>query len=382
MEIAKQPVNGNTLQPQKKVKPKIAFLINSLGSGGAERVVTTLANKFCSIYEVHIFTLIDTQPFYPLHPEINITPCFTKIEPSGNLLNALKSNFLIFRRLRSLLLKNRVELVVAFMTTANILAILAGKIIGIPVIISERNNPKKQDIAGYWKVLRLMTYPFADFLVVQTAEIRQYFTWKISKKRLHILPNPISPELTQNRISGVKKQNIILSIGSLTKQKAQHVLVKAFALTKAENWQLVIVGEGPIRVKLEKLIQDLGIQGNVSLPGEIKDIYKMYSKSKIFAFSSLYEGFPNALIEAMHFGLPCISTNCPTGPSELINDSKNGYLVPMNDEKAMAEKLSVLMNDENKRKSFGDKAIKTVEIFEIKNVVVQWKALIENCISN
>ncbi|MGB5665662.1 MAG: glycosyltransferase family 4 protein, partial [Maribacter sp.] len=328
------------------------------------------------------FTLIDTQPFYPLHPEINITPCFTKIEPSGNLLNALKSNFLIFRRLRSLLLKNRVELVVAFMTTANILAILAGKIIGIPVIISERNNPKKQDIAGYWKVLRLMTYPFADFLVVQTAEIRQYFTWKISKKRLHILPNPISPELTQNRISGVKKQNIILSIGSLTKQKAQHVLVKAFALTKAENWQLVIVGEGPIRVKLEKLIQDLGIQGNVSLPGEIKDIYKMYSKSKIFAFSSLYEGFPNALIESMHFGLPCISTNCPTGPSELINDSKNGYLVPMNDEKAMAEKLSVLMNDENKRKSFGDKAIKTVEIFEIKNVVVQWKALIENCISN
>ena len=195
---------------------------------------------------------------------------------------------------------------------------------------------------------------------------------------MEILPNPISAELTLQRNNTVQKENLILNAGRLSDQKAQDILIKAFARTENTHWKLVIAGEGPNRVKYEKLIKKLNLGDKVLLLGRQKDIHELYNSSKIFAFSSLYEGFPNALIEAMHFGLACISTDCPTGPSELINDSINGYLVPMNDEKAMAEKLSELMNDENKRKSFGDKAIKTAEKFEIENVVVQWKALIKN----
>jgi glycosyltransferase involved in cell wall biosynthesis len=361
-------------------KPKIAFLLYSLGSGGAERVVTTLANGLHTEYSVYIITFVKKVPFYPIHQEVKIISCFNEIGASQNFIHALKSNYLLLKKINHILKANDIDLLIGFMTSANVLATVVAKLNNIPVIISERNNPDKQWIPGFWKLLRIMIYPFANYLVVQTSEIQHYFAKKIRKDRLHILPNPISPELTLNRNIKVIKQDIILNVGSLTDQKGQDILIKAFALTNIDDWRLVIVGEGPKREKLEILIKELGIEQDVTLLGRIKDVHHFYNTSKIFAFSSLYEGFPNALIEAMHFGLPCVSTNCPTGPSELITDGHNGYLVSVNDVDQFAEKLSELMQNKQQRAVFGEKAKNSVKALEAENVVKKWADLIESCL--
>ncbi|PCJ95909.1 MAG: hypothetical protein COA50_08090 [Flavobacteriaceae bacterium] len=358
-------------------KLKIAFLINKLGAGGAERVVTTLANKLSEYFTVYIITFSKNEPFYRLKKEIQVIPCFKQIKSSENFIEAIKSNYLLLRQIKFIIKTNKINVLIGFMTTANVLATVVAKLNNIPVIISERNNPKKQSIPKFWKLLRNITYPFANYLVVQTSQIQHYFAKKIRKDRLLILPNPISSELTLNRDIKAIKQNILLNVGSLTEQKGQDILIKAFALTNIDDWQLVIVGEGPKREKLEILIKELGIEKNVTLLGRIKEVHKMYNTSKIFAFSSLYEGFPNALIEAMYFGLPCISTDCPTGPSELIENEVNGYLTPLNDARELAEKLKLLMHDGKKRDLFGTRAMKSVEKFNTDKVVKEWRLLIE-----
>ena len=357
-------------------RPRISFIIHSLGSGGAERVVTTLANELCNHYEILIITFIKGDSFYPLDPAIRTFHCLEYIEPSKTLISAVRGNFLLFKRLRTIIIENHVDLLIGFMTSANVLAVLASRSVGIPVIISERNNPNKQQTAVYWKVLRRITYPLADYVVVQTNGIKDYFKAKIKASRLQIIPNPIAPQLKKNRNDHISKQNIILNVGSLTTQKAQHVLIKAFSLIKTDDWVLVIAGEGPERKKLTDLVKELGLEKRIYLPGRTKEVHNMYNKSKIFAFSSLFEGTPNALIEAMYYGLPCVSTDCPTGPSELIENGTNGYLVPVDDVNMLAEKLSMLVADENKRNLFGRRAQKTVEPFEVGRVAKMWHHLI------
>lgn len=362
-------------------KSKIAFLLSSLGSGGAERVVSTLANELSKSNQIYIITFSGKEPFYHLNQEIEIVSCFGQIEASKNFREALKSNYLLLKAINKFVKAFDIDLLIGFMTSANVLATLVAKLNGKPVIISERNNPGRQQITGFWKVLRGLTYPFANHLVVQTPQIQDYFKTRVRKERLHILPNPISPELTQNRDNTIEKENIVLNVGSLTDQKAQDVLIKAFALTQASNWKLIIVGEGPQRENLQILVKELELEQQVELPGRIKDVHRMYNLSKIFAFSSLYEGFPNALIEAMHFGLACISTDCPTGPSELIEHGMNGYLIPLNGEKAMAEKIHYLMENEEQGKIMGEKAIQSVNKYTLPNVITRWIDLIGSCLS-
>ena len=114
--------------------------------------------------------------------------------------------------------------------------------------------------------------------------------------------------------------------------------------------------------------------------GRINSIHEEYNKAKIFAFTSNYEGFPNALIEAMYFGLPCVSTDCPTGPSELIKDNENGFLIPMNNQKILEEKLTIIMDDEKLRESFGHSAKSSSSIFEASKIADNWRKLITELI--
>ena len=363
-------------------KHRIVFLINSLSSGGAERVLTTLANNFIKTYEVSIITFINTSPFYNLHKDIKVIPCFDEIKHSSNPLQAIRGNYTLFKRINSIVKENDYDLLISFMTTANVLGTGIGKLNRIPVIISERTNPYHQKLSPFWQLLRKISYRYSDILVVQTETIRKFFDGKIDGKKLMILPNPISNESTQKRIlnNWFEKKNIILSVGRLIPSKAHDMLIRAFAQTNHKGWELWIAGNGPEYDKLKKLINELKVADQVKLLGLVKDIPTLYNTSKIFAFSSTYEGFPNALIEAMHFGLACVSTDCPTGPADLIKDGENGFLVPMNDVKAMNEKLANLMENPPKLEEFGKKSILTVQQYEEECVAIQWKAIVERLI--
>ena len=362
-------------------KKKIAFVIPSLPYGGAERVVTNLANELVSDYDVSVITMGKVVPFYTLHKEVNLLYCVERVLPSTNILKAIRSNYILLKRLSHLVKTHEIQVLIGFLTTANVLATLAGKYRGIPVIISERNNPFSQKPAKMWQIIRRFAYPKADYVVVQTATIRSFYEKKIKDERLKQLPNPISRELSGlRRGAEAPRENIVLNVGRLSPQKAQDVLINAFAKIPNSDWKLVIAGDGKKMKEYQELVASLNLADRVLFAGSVKDVHKLYNTAQIFAFTSIFEGFPNALIEAMHFGLACVSTDCPTGPSELIKDGENGFLIPMNDVDALANRLEDLMNDMEKRKVFGTRAKKVVSKFEMNEVASQWKILIESTI--
>lgn len=360
------------------IKRKITFIVHSLTLGGAQRVLTTLANNLTKNYEVSIITFIRSDSFYALDKEVNLIPCFNNINPSSNPIEAIKSNYALLKKINIIVKENKTDLIISFMTTANILGIIIGRFNKIPIIISERTNPYHQKIPKFWSILRSFCYRYSDMLIVQTETIKKFFKDKVDESKLLILPNPISNELTKNRNlnSLTNKGNIILTVGRLTPLKSHAMLIRAFALTEYEKWELWIAGDGPEYQNLESLISELNLDNHVKLLGLVKDVHTLYNTAKVFAFSSTYEGFPNVLIEAMHFGLACVSTDCPTGPSELINSGENGYLVPVNDIDEMRDKLTSLMNNQTIIKQFGKKSMITVQKYEEENVISQWKSVI------
>ncbi|WP_136465433.1 glycosyltransferase family 4 protein [Flagellimonas onchidii] len=365
-------------------KAKIAFVIPSLSSGGAERVVSTLSNSLCKDYEVHIICLIKTIPFYKIHDQVRVHYCIETQNNSSGLLTAVKNNILLVKKITRIAKNCNIDILLSFITSANVLSIISAKLSGIQVIVSERNNPEKDYIPKMWKLLRNGLFPFASLIVVQTEAIKDFYTKKMGEKKLVIIPNPISTDFSPpvvNASTQKSKENIVLTVGRLNSQKAQDVLIKAFASSKNGGWKLYLVGEGEERERLENLIDSYGLQQKVLLLGRVEKMQEVYEKAKIFAFSSIFEGFPNALIEAMYFGLACVSTNCPTGPSDLIDNGKNGYLVEVNDIVALTKRLNTLMEDEGLRMSLGEKAQQTVSNFNAVNITKEWSTQINQCLN-
>jgi GalNAc-alpha-(1->4)-GalNAc-alpha-(1->3)-diNAcBac-PP-undecaprenol alpha-1,4-N-acetyl-D-galactosaminyltransferase len=268
------------------------------------------------------------------------------------------------------------------MTESNVLAVVATKCVGIPVIISERNNPfqESKHLSKFWKVLRRLTYPRANYLVVQTNFIKKFYEKIISQERLKIIPNPINVNFIDFGES--KRENIILNVGRLTEQKNHQLLIRTFSKINPPSWELHIAGDGPLRNELKHLIKETEMEGKIKLLGRIKDVATLYQKSKVFALTSKYEGFPNALLEAMHFGLACVSTDCPSGPSELIQDGINGYLTPVDNHELFSEKLKDLVFDENLRVLMGTKAAISVDHLEANKIAIQWLQLINQSLKD
>jgi GalNAc-alpha-(1->4)-GalNAc-alpha-(1->3)-diNAcBac-PP-undecaprenol alpha-1,4-N-acetyl-D-galactosaminyltransferase len=360
-------------------KKKIGFLIYSLSAGGAERVLSTVSNGLVNFFDVSIITLVHSDPFYKIDKNVQIISLTDRIEPSKNLIQGLNVNLILIKKLIQVLRREQIEITIGFMTTSNILLTIAAKVVRIPVIISERTNPKLQRLPRSKKLLRKLVYPLANILIVQNSENRDFFL-KINPNTI-ILPNPIAPELSENRDGqSPLKQKIILNVGRLTALKGQDMLIKAFSMINKPEWKLVIVGEGEYRGHLEKLVHDLDLKDQIEMPGIKKNIFDFYNRAEIFAFGSRYEGFPNALIEAMYFGLPCVSTDCPTGPSELIEHGKNGFLIAVDDTKTMANYLKTLTENSDLRKTFSLNAKNMVANFEFNKVIFQWKGVIDNLV--
>ena len=356
-------------------KKTIAFVTHSLAAGGAERVITTLANELSTSYNVVIITLIALPPFYPLKKNIELVHCKEEIPPSKNSYQAIRTNYELIKRIVHLLRTHKVDLCIGFLTTSNILSIIASKYLRIPVIVSERNNPYLEDglVPKFWKIIRGRVYPFTDFLVVQTETIKNYYRGKLKENKLVIIPNPINPDF--KRSTQTKRKNIILNVGRLADQKRQDLLIRAFANIRPSGWELHIIGEGENRPQLESLIKQLKLDQKVQLIGQTKNVQEHYETGKIFAFTSKYEGFPNALLEAMYFGMACVSTDCPSGPSSLIEDGTNGFLIPVDDQKALEERLSALIDNQKEIENIGKAAEISTTRFAVGKIISEWEAL-------
>lgn len=357
---------------------KILCTIPNLQAGGAERVMTYLANYWAGKgHNVLLVTLDkpDAAPFYPLEKGVS-HKALGVFYGGGRIYNTVKR----IVSLRTLLKQYRPEVMVSFMDTMNITALVASFGLSHRRIISERIHPSFHPLGGMRRLLRRITYPFASALVVQTQEIKTIFSAWL-KIPVYRIPNPVFPPpfLPQAvKKDGIKNKYRIIALGRLQPQKGYDILLNAFAAIckKFPAWELVIYGEGQDRPVLEALTQGLGIRTQVSMPGVTHDVAKALQEADMYVMASRYEGFPNALCEAMAAGLAVVCTDCPSGPSEIISHGKNGILVPPENSEALAGALGNMMGDSALRVKLGDEARRITEVLAAGTIFSQWDEIL------
>ena len=355
------------LTPKKR---KLLLTIPTLQGGGAERVMTTLANYWASLgWELTLVTneKEGTVPFYDLHQSIRLVQ-LNALSLSTLLLplDVLKRVF----RLRWLIKQTQPQVIVSFMDMNNVITLVASLGLKIPVCIAERSNPEATTISFIKKWLRDHVYALAHVIVVQTERIYQGFSERI-RQRIAVIQNPIVvPKISLNY--GART---IIAAGRLSEEKRFDLLIQSFSLIEKnyKDWTLVIWGEGPERSKLHSLIEAKGLANRIGLPGITKDIFHEMAQGSIFVLSSRFEGMPNALCEAMALGLSVVSTDCPTGPRDLIAPLENGILVPVDDVVILAESMKTLMDDIKLREKLGQQAAKAMKKYAIENIASLWE---------
>ena len=266
----------------------------------------------------------------------------------------------------------------SFMDTMNVTALVSCFRLGVPVVVSERNDPALHRIGRAKELLRNHSYGFARLVVAQTERVARYFAPRLQAK-LRIVPNPV-PQYSAcahpDRPNADGRLRII-AVGRFEPHKGFDRLIEAFAHVAKDNpnWDLRIIGEGPQRAQLEDLVRSRRLKGRVQLPGIVTDVCVQLCASHLLVFPSRYEGFPNALGEGLAVGLPAIGLKGVSGVEELIVDGKTGLLV---DEEidAMAAALSALMGSAAKRRKFGEAAREHVLRWTPSCVLTLWDAVL------
>lgn len=361
---------------------KILLLVSSMGSGGAERVASTLANAWADRGDQ--VTLVPTfsgrgECFYELSANVQLVYLADLVTSQQRTwINQLAR----LRALRQYIKSERPDVIVSFLCNVNVAAVLASLGLGIPVIICERTDPFITPISRWLQLACQFTYPFATVLMVQTQAVAaKYVASGWSLKRLRVIANPVSEQmLAIQRGVNFTATKRLLSVGRLDEGKQFDVLIRVFSnLAKRHtNWTLRIIGEGALRATLQQRITELGLDCCVELEGHSKTIGDELVQADIFALTSKYEGFPNVLLEAMTVGLPCVSFDCPSGPREITMDGEMALLVPLNDEPALELALERLMLDADLRQTLGDQArISVLERFSLDKILAQWDLLFQ-----
>ncbi len=349
---------------------KVTFVIESLGYGGAERVLTELA-KYLSEngYEITIITFKKAKQEYQLNNRIKRVDL--EIAESG--INKL---IIGRRKLKKELKRAEVSICISFDILANILLLLSAPK-NCKVIISERNAPKQTELSIYSKVLRFLLYRKTDLIVFQTEEAAKCYSKKIQGKSV-IIANPIKENLPVKQYDNVNKE--IVAVGRLAKQKNYELMLFAFKdfLKKHKEYILSIYGDGDEREKLQNLCKELSISENVIFHGKTSDVHSRICNAEVYLLTSHYEGIPNALLEAMAMGFPVVATNCPSGGVKLLLSRKSvGILVDKFCVEDISCALCSLVENPINASRMGKAAQYVRDEYSIQNIGHKWIMLIE-----
>lgn len=356
---------------------ELVFIISDLGSGGAQRVVTTLANAWAEKgRRLCVITLADeTHDFFSLHPSIRRLVA-GGMRDSRNPLEALWMNFQRIYRLRRCIRQSGAPIAVSLVGATNILAILASFGLGIRLAISERNDPARQSLGRMWDWLRRRFYRYADTVTANSRGVLETLSKFVPSEKLAYVPNPLAipPGIENNN----DRPPTILSVGRLHRQKAYDILLPAFAQAAIghEEWQLQILGEGTLRDSLKKLADDLGIGQRAIWLGNAGSVFSFYRNADVFVLASRHEGMPNAMLEAMACGVPVIVTDASPGPLERIEDGVSGLVVPTENIQALADAIRRLIEDAELRRRLGSQAKERVSDCELSNAIRTWEQVI------
>lgn len=368
---------------------RLIFVTSSLTAGGAERVLSIMANYWATRgHCIHFLTLDEIKgDFYTLDPKIH-RHALGLLHGTNSPWGIIRKHFLRLLWIRQIIKNNRPDTVICFMDRMNVATLIATRWLSIPVIVSERTEPRFNRIGPLWSLLRRLTYPCAQALVLQTQSVKEWASNLFPQQHLFVIPNPLSRTVSDATISELPIKlppHFIVAMGRMDRYKGFDLLINAFskAISKDNNhdWELVIIGQGEEYSNLRTLSKDLGISKIVHLPGRIENPDLILHHAEIYVLSSLCEGFPNALLEAMRAGTAVISFDCLSGPAEIIRHGIDGLLIPAQDTNALEQAMIQLMQDEDLRKSLAQYAPEVTERFSIEKVMHQWEDVIQKVVS-
>jgi len=367
------------------ITKKVLILINSMEvGGGAEKIAANLINKLSEKYEIYVVCFLKSSKIYP----------FKGIY--FNLNEPIKSWKMILRpfKVYRIIKKISPEIIISFMDHVGLLAIIIKLIfrLNIPLIISNHTNP----LLTYNKILNLsikFLYPLkaANLIIPVSDQVKILFKehYRISEKKLKLIYNGLELEqikmLEKEEIEIYKdifdNQDFIkfITVGRLIETKGYRYLIQAFNNVHKQlpSSKLFIIGDGPLKNQLRNLIKKYDLVDHVFLLGLRKNPYKYLAKSNIFVLSSFREGLPMVLLEALTCGLPIISTNCETGPKEILDNGKYGLLVRIKDSQDLAEKMVYLANNKELMKRYSKLSLERAKFFDINNIKKDWFKVIE-----
>jgi GalNAc-alpha-(1->4)-GalNAc-alpha-(1->3)-diNAcBac-PP-undecaprenol alpha-1,4-N-acetyl-D-galactosaminyltransferase len=353
---------------------KFVLVTSSLQCGGAERVLADMANYWAERgVEITYATWAgpEVTDFYRLDPRVRRV--WLDLPKSGiSPRRGLFANVARVRKLRRLIEESQPNAVLSFIHTSNVLTILASLGSRVRTVVSERMQPAVDPtLSMAWKFLRKLFYRKADAVITQSREAAQWIREHCGRSAV-VIPNAVRALPP----AGVARETLVLAIGRLTHQKGFDLLLRAFSKLAAplRDWTLVIVGEGPERAKLLRLRDELDLGGRVEFVGPVAEIERFMARAGLVVQPSRYEGFPNAVLESMGMGAAVIAANCPSGPSDLIEDGVNGRLVPVEDVEALQHAMEELMSQPELRARLGREASKVRERFRQDRIMAQWEA--------
>lgn len=368
------------------MKKKILFITLSMEGGGAEKIMASLLRNLKSEMEICLVTLYAGGRFLD---EAGFLQGMTY-----HTLRAERGNTITFTwRLRKILLKEKPDKIISFLYYPNIITYLAVNGLDIPIILSERSNHRFYLTRSFkhrvWRFLLGQAYRKAEKVVTVSDASAKFIMndFGIAAGKIRTIYNGISfkrlDELKDEPVTEIDLPSgtrYILTAGSLSRSKNHALLIDAFRLVKSrhEKISLVILGKGEMEEVLKKQIGDSGLNGSVFMPGYALNPYKFMAGALCFVLSSKWEGFPNVLLEAMYVNGHVVSTDCPTGPSEIITNGVDGILCRSNDAEDLAAGLEKICFDEDLREKVYLKSRGKIINFGEERMVEEYRELLMN----
>jgi GalNAc-alpha-(1->4)-GalNAc-alpha-(1->3)-diNAcBac-PP-undecaprenol alpha-1,4-N-acetyl-D-galactosaminyltransferase len=365
---------------------KILFIVGSMQEGGAQRVASLLCNHWVS--KGHSVTLIPTFSgrgicVYPLDSRVNLDYLSDRIDNKKKMYNNKIGRILTLRRA---IYDIKPDVIISFLSGVNVATLVAAIGSGIPVFVSERSYPPRELTGKLTQWLRILTYPLASAVVMQTDQGLEWLRSTSPQSRGVVIPNPIvyplpmgKPVVHPNKIIPTDCK-VLLAVGRLSKEKRFNMVIDAFSMLadKYQEWNLVIIGEGSEHLALEAQIDALSLAARVHLPGRVGNVNDWYIRSSLFVMNSNFEGFPNALIEAMSNELPVVSIDCDTGPRDIINKGVDGLLVSPNDGvNGLVQSIEYIIINPDRAKSMGKSAKSVLKRYSITDISDKWEKMMD-----
>lgn len=356
---------------------KITFFIGSLYGGGAERVTCNLASYLVQHgHQVEILTMSETEKKYELDKRVSIRLLLSLKERKNTVWNTLIRMPKFWRYLKA----SDTDEYIVMLPKTTIMLLMFRWLTKAKVIAAERVDP-----ASYSNCIAKMLRHFAkraDAWVFQTEDAQKWYGDAIQNCKSIVIPNAINPIFIRPQYMGEKRKTIA-GAGRLNDQKNFSLLIRAFAkiATEFAEYNLVIYGKGDKEQELKSLVDSLGLRKRVEFPGNIQNIADEMEKNTMFVLSSDFEGMPNALMEAMALGLPCVSTDCPCGgPRYLIRNGVNGLLVPVGDVDEMTRAMRRILSDSKTAENMGKEAMKIAKELAPDKIYGLWEKFVDGIV--